>query len=172
VPGGIERIGVWDRHGEFKTYFVEGIPEFPTISNRLLFNENNLIVVTFVSSPTSERFKNSYLLPKPGVRLNLADLVENLPSGADLGFILDLNDHGNMIGLGSLGAYLLERIDEHESGTTRASAAQALSAATGTRTASPTAAVVPRRHLPPPHALKAGSTLPQDTLESLLSRHP
>jgi hypothetical protein len=36
VAGGLERIGVWKKSGEFSTYFVEGTPEFPTISNRLL----------------------------------------------------------------------------------------------------------------------------------------
>jgi hypothetical protein len=97
VSGGIERIGVWDRDGVFQSYFVEGVPEFPTISNHLLFNDNNLVVITNVSSPTSER-ANSYLVPKPGVRLNLADLVENLPAGQNLRFITDINNHGDMIG--------------------------------------------------------------------------
>jgi hypothetical protein len=101
----IERIGVWDRDGEFQTYFVEDI-----VSNRLLFNDHNLIVITRISSPASESLKNSYLVPEPGVRLNLADLVENLPVGVNLSFILDINNHGDMIGLGSQGAFLLERI--------------------------------------------------------------
>ena len=108
VSGGLERIGVWDRKGKFKTYFVEGTPEFPTISNDLLFNDNNLIVITFVTSPASER-GNSYLVPQPGIRLNIADLVENLPEGQDLGFIVDINNHGSMIGFGSQGNFLLER---------------------------------------------------------------
>ena len=111
--GGLERIGIWNRKGKFKTYFVEGTPEFPTISNRLLFNDNNLIVITVVTRPASET-DNSYLVPKPGVRLNLADLVENLPSGANLSSIQDLNDHGNIIGGGSLGTFLLERIEEDD----------------------------------------------------------
>jgi hypothetical protein len=109
VSGGLERIGVWDREGEFKTYFVEGTPEFPTVSNHLLFNDNNLIVITSVSSPASER-GNSYLVPEPDIRLNIADLVENLPEGQDLGFIVDINNHGSMIGFGSQGSsFLLER---------------------------------------------------------------
>lgn len=116
VPGGLERVGVWDRRSHFKTYFVEGTPEFPTISNHLLFNDNNLIVITRVSSPASEAFKNSYLVPKPGVRLNLADLVENLPVGLNPGFILDINNHGDMIGfdLFGSGVFLLERIGGRE----------------------------------------------------------
>lgn len=121
VPSGRERIGVWDRHGTFKTYFTEGTPEFPTISNSLRFNDNNLIVITFVSRGADRG--NSYLVPKPGVRLNLANLVENLPSGADLFSIRDLNNHGNMIGFSfSLGEFLLERIDKDESCTMAAAA--------------------------------------------------
>jgi hypothetical protein len=113
VSGGIERIGVWNRDGVFQTYFVEGVPEFPTISNRLLFNDNNLIVITNVSSPTSER-ANSYLVPKPGVRLNLADLVENLPAGQNPNVIIDINNHGDMLGWSVEGfsiqdVFLLER---------------------------------------------------------------
>jgi len=95
-----ERVGVWDRNGDFKTYFDETIS-----SDALLFNDNNLIVITLAPG------NNSYLVPKPGVRLNLADLVENLPAGQDLRFILDMNNHGNMIGSSSTGNnFLLELV--------------------------------------------------------------
>jgi len=98
-----ERIGLWDRKGNFKTYFDETI-----VSNALLFNDHNLIVITL----TSDR-QNSYLVPKPGVRLNLADLVENLPLGAKLSNINDINNKGDMIGFGCSEAgcfsFLLER---------------------------------------------------------------
>ena len=108
---GIERIGVWSREGKFKTYFVEGTPEFPTISNRLLFNDNNLILITLVTSPAAER-DNTYLVPKPGVRYNLADLVENLPAGpGPLWWIVGLNNHGDIIGFNRNSEdFLLERI--------------------------------------------------------------
>jgi hypothetical protein len=110
VAGGIERIGVWSRDGRFQPYFVEGVTEFPTISNALLFNENNLIVIAFVTNPPPER-GNSYLVPKPGVRLNLADLVENLPPGAGvLRFITGINEHGDLVGFGAAGGFLLERV--------------------------------------------------------------
>jgi len=109
VCGGVERIGVWDGHGKFRTYFVGGTPEFPTISNELQFNDNNLIVITLVSSPASDRMK-SYVVPKPGVRLDVADLVGNLPAGVDLSFIRDINNHGDMIGFG----FLLKRIGSGE----------------------------------------------------------
>lgn len=102
--GGVERIGMWNPKGEFQTYFVEGTPQYPTISSRLLFNDNNLIVITLIQGE-----RTSYLVPKPGVRLNLADLVDNLPSGQDLFYMLAMNNHGNMIGFGSQGTFLLER---------------------------------------------------------------
>lgn len=104
VNGALERIGVWNRNGEFQTYFVEGTPAFPTVSNRLCFNDNNLIVI----SATNDR--NSYIVPKPGERLNLADLVDNLPSGpSPLSVVFAVNNYGNMIGLGTSGFFLLER---------------------------------------------------------------
>ena len=99
-----ERIGVWDRNGDFKTYFDETIN-----TSRLVFNDNNLIVITLVFSPASER-GNSYLVPKPGVRLNLADLVENLPSGQNLSWIFGINNHGDMCSFGDQGSFLLERV--------------------------------------------------------------
>ncbi|MER2511611.1 MAG: hypothetical protein ABTQ25_04185 [Nitrosomonas ureae] len=104
--GAIERIGVWNAAGKFRTYFVEGTPEFPTISNRLRFNDNNMILITFVTRPSSER-GNSYLVPKPGVRLNVADLVTGMPPDLFLPFFFleGINNHGNI-----LGGFLLERI--------------------------------------------------------------
>lgn len=106
--GAIERIGVWDAQGKFHTYFVEGTPEFPTISNRLRFNDNNMILITAVTSPESE-FGNSYLVPKPGVRLNLADLVTGVPPDLFLPFFFlqGINNQGNILGF-----FLLERIGQ------------------------------------------------------------
>jgi hypothetical protein len=94
-----ERIGVWHRNGHFKTYFDETIS-----SGALQFNDNNLIVITLAPG------NNSYLVPKPGVRVNLADLVENLPSGQNLRYITGINNHGDMLGSGGQGSFLLERI--------------------------------------------------------------
>ena len=95
---GIERIGIWDRHNRFKTYFVEGTTEYPTISNNLEFNDNNLIVISSISSPVEERF-HSYLVPKPGVRIDLESIVKNKPDGtAGITSIMQMNDRGDMIG--------------------------------------------------------------------------
>jgi hypothetical protein len=100
-----ERIGVWNAKGEFQTYFVEGTPEFPTVSNFLAFNNNNLIAISETTDNTS------YLVPKPGVRLNLADLVTNLPPGPGaLYSIRHVNAHGDLLGFGFNDTFLLERV--------------------------------------------------------------
>src|SRR6185436_14279258 len=99
IDGGLENIGVWDRSGVFHTYFVEGAPPFPlTVSNRLCFNDNNLIVISGIRAP-AEEVGNSYLVPRPDVRIKLADLVDNLPQGVKLRAVFQVNNHGSMIGL-------------------------------------------------------------------------
>ncbi len=102
---GLERVGVWDEAGLFMPYFVEGTPEFPTISNKLLINDNNLIVIT----QTLTADDTSYIVPEPGVRLNLADLTDDLPAPDALSFIAALNNHADMVGFGSVGNFLLKR---------------------------------------------------------------
>jgi hypothetical protein len=107
VFGGLERIGVWDSANRFHTYFIEGTPEFPTISNRLLFNDENLIVITAANDG------HSYIVPQPGQRLNLADLTENLPAEPfPLSNVQAINQRGSLVGYGSGGQqFLLQRID-------------------------------------------------------------
>jgi hypothetical protein len=105
-----ERIGVWERNGLFDTYFVEG----DVSSSKLLFNEDNLIVITLQNSGGSSPH-NSYIVPRPGVRLNLADLVVNFSAGQELSSIADLNNHGDMIGSTFTGAnFLLQRLDDDD----------------------------------------------------------
>jgi hypothetical protein len=180
VAGGIERVGVWDREAEFKTYFVEGIPEFPTISNWLRFNDNNLIVITYVLSPAAERLKNSYLVPKPGVRLNLADLVENLPPQQNVSLIININNHGDMIGYSAPNfaikdVFLLERMDTKGAASSAAANTAHTSSSdmeNGQHAIPAAAATILRRHMPPPYASKSGTALPQSPLESLLLQLP
>ncbi|TDN58892.1 hypothetical protein [Paraburkholderia sp. BL10I2N1] len=134
-----ERIGVWGRNGVFYTYLVENVS-----SNRLLFNDNNLIVITEIFSTHI-----SYIVPKPGVRLNLADLVVNLPAGQDLYFIRDLNNHGDMIGSSSTGAYfLLQRLEEEDR------QAYATPVVNNARRAIPPAVIMHKRLLPQLRQLK------------------
>jgi hypothetical protein len=109
VSGGLERIGAWhDR--TFQTYFVEGTPEFPTVSNRLLWNRNGLIVITDTAGPDL----GSYLVPAPGVRLRLADLSDHLPTWT---VIQGVNGRGDLVGAGGSSraiieeTFLLERAD-------------------------------------------------------------
>ena len=55
-----------------------------------MWNEQGLIVV----SNTSD--ENTYLVPSPGVRLNLADLVTNPPAASPLQAIA-VNDRGDIV---------------------------------------------------------------------------
>jgi hypothetical protein len=87
----IERIGKWNRETTFETHFVEGTPEFPTVSNQLIWNESELIVVSLTTDG------NTYLVPKPGVRLDLQDLVVD-GAVVPLGLIaLDINERGDFV---------------------------------------------------------------------------
>lgn len=92
--GGDENIGVWDPSGKFHTYFTEGIPSVPTLSNNLLFNDLNQIVITETTDGTS------YLVDPLGVRTNLASLTVNLPTGFRLEDVTAINDNGTIVGLG------------------------------------------------------------------------
>ena len=106
VFGAIERIGFW-RGTTFHTRFVEGTPEFPTVSNALRWNDRGLIVATATSD------SNSYLIPRAGVRLNLADLADRLPPWTN---IIDVNNGGDLVGVGGSApgvieeAFLLKRL--------------------------------------------------------------
>lgn len=95
-------IGIWDRKGNFKPY-IEGV------CCTALFNDKNLIVVT------GDPDKN-YLVPSPGVLLNVEDLLVN-PADLDtqLSNVVDINNNGDMIGLGPWNgtrfpAFLLRRL--------------------------------------------------------------
>ncbi len=98
--------GIWDRQGNFKSYF-EGINYFA------LFNNKNLIVLT----QNFDTDNNSYLVPRPGVRLNIMDLLDN-PADADVQLVavVDINNHGDMTGYGCdvdfnlCGGFLLHRV--------------------------------------------------------------
>ena len=95
VPGERERIGFWDAGGTFHEWFVEGTPEVPTVSNRLLWNAAGLIVITDARRASD----SSYIVPRPGVRLDLADITTGgtLPPKT---LIHAVNDRGDLIGQG------------------------------------------------------------------------
>ncbi len=108
VSGHLERIGVW--HGTtFHTYFVEGTPAIPTVSNALLWNGVGLIVITW----TDVADQSSYIVPTPGVRINLADVSDHFPAWSS---IVGVNDEGDLIGGGGSqyfneeDTFLLERV--------------------------------------------------------------
>jgi hypothetical protein len=132
----LERIGVW-HDKTFKTYFVEGTPAFPTVSNQLLWNEPGLIVITRTSLPDL----NSYVVPKPDMRVKRADITDTLPAWTTMS---DVNDHGNILGLGGSSyfnvehTFLLKRVD----GDVQQAAPQSLNA---THVAMPQPSQCPRK---------------------------
>jgi hypothetical protein len=101
IFGSTERIGVWDATGVFTPYFVEGTLPGSTVSNFLYINNNDLIVITQTTDGTS------YIVPRPGVRLDLEDLVDDLPAGVPnpLYHVRGLNDPGDMFGSDGSGAH-------------------------------------------------------------------
>jgi hypothetical protein len=102
VDGALERIGSWDPAGNFHALFVEGTPQIPTVSNRLLWNTQGLVVIT----NTSASDLNSYIVPRPGLRQNLADITDGgLPAWTS---IADVNDQGDLLGSGGSAYYNVE----------------------------------------------------------------
>jgi hypothetical protein len=98
IPGAIERIGIW-RRGVFDTLFVEGTPETPTISNRLLWNKAGLVVITDTND------LGSYLVPAPGVRRDLRELADVVPPWT---LITGVNDDGDLIGEGGTARFSID----------------------------------------------------------------
>lgn len=111
-----ERIGIWDRFGHFTTYYDETIN-----TDFLAFNDQNQIL-----QPVQG--EGAYLLPRPGVRLNLADLVEDLPPGTELDSAVQINNRGDIFGTFP-SFFLLKRIctseDESEANAMAEAAALA-----------------------------------------------
>jgi hypothetical protein len=102
--GTIQRIGKWNRKNQFETSVIGGTgnPAFPVITNSLTWNEQGLIVL----SNTDDG--NAYLVPSPGVRLNLADLVKNGPV-ASLLQVIAVNDRADLVAAGGEGSVFLFR---------------------------------------------------------------
>jgi hypothetical protein len=86
-PNYHERVGVWDQKGVFQTFFFETIN-----TNTLVFNDPGDIVITNSSDG------NSYLVPKPGTRLNLADITSGIPAGVQLSQVVGIDNAGNIAG--------------------------------------------------------------------------
>jgi len=82
-----ERVGVWDHSGVFQTYFFETLN-----TSTLVFNDRDEIVITNSSDG------NSYLVPTPGTRLDLASLTANVPAGLQLSLVVSIDNAGNITG--------------------------------------------------------------------------
>jgi hypothetical protein len=85
-PNYHERVGIW-HNGVFQTFFFETIN-----TNTLVFNDRDEIVITNSSDG------NSYLVPKPGTRLNLADITTGVPDGVLLVQVVGIDNAGNIAG--------------------------------------------------------------------------
>jgi hypothetical protein len=109
-------IGIWNKKGDFSPYLING----SSLCCSLLFNDDNLIVTTFnYEAYNAGNFDilKSYLSPKPGVLIDIEKLVVNKSDiKTKLFNILDINNNGDMIGIGlpnSFGsdpAFLLKRL--------------------------------------------------------------
>jgi hypothetical protein len=87
----MEHIGVWDRRGNFTTYFTEGTTQYPTVSNMVSFNDKDQIVI----SATTDG--HVYLVPSIGARIDLNSLVPELPPNAA---VYGINNRGWIVGVG------------------------------------------------------------------------
>jgi len=105
--GGSEVIGIW-RGTEFVIVLEPAKLEPAVVSNDLLWNRQGLIVITSAVAATGE---HSYIVPRPGVRFDLHELVDALPSSS---LITNLNDRGDMVGTSrtdDFTPFLLERVE-------------------------------------------------------------
>jgi hypothetical protein len=88
--GSEEHIGTWNQANAFSTLFTEGTAQFPTRSAQLTWNRDGLV---FVSRTTDER---TYLIAKPGVRVDLASLVATSNAPTRLA-VLSVNERGDFL---------------------------------------------------------------------------
>jgi len=72
-PSGAEDIGTWDRRGRFQPFYTLGTPEDPVRFSPVAWNDRGLIV------GTEARGTALYVIPRPGVRLNVDELLVNGP---------------------------------------------------------------------------------------------
>jgi hypothetical protein len=107
-----EHIGIWDHRGTFRPHFTEGTTQYPTVSNALVFNDWDKIVITQTTDGTS------YIVPSVGKRYDLAPLVINLPAADNnqVPFVTGINDHGLIVGLDSVGGFVLIPQDDDHGG--------------------------------------------------------
>ncbi len=82
-----ERVGIWGANNVFQTYFFETIN-----TQELFFNDRDEIVITESSDG------ESYLVPSPGTRLDLASITSNVPDGVTLSQVVGIDNAGNIAG--------------------------------------------------------------------------
>lgn len=103
-------LDIWDQKGKFTSYYQGYL-------GANLFNDKNLIVLGYFTNPDF----NAYIVPSPGVMLNVQDLIVNLTDvKSPLQWITDVNNNGDMVGMGPYNAeldnfptFFLKRISNH-----------------------------------------------------------
>lgn len=75
---GVQSLGTWDRRSRFEVLYTQGTPEDPVRVSPVVWNDRGLIVATDVLSDAM------YVIPRPGLRLDLDELLTNgpVPPGA------------------------------------------------------------------------------------------
>jgi hypothetical protein len=97
--GSSQRVGKWNRNNRFEISFVS---EPPNLANNVHWNESGLIVVSGAGDG------NTFVVPAPGVSLNLADLVKNAQAPAFLG-VIAVNQRGDIVGAAEASVFLFLR---------------------------------------------------------------
>lgn len=89
-PNYHERVGIWGASNVFQPFFEETI-----VTNLLVFNDRDQIVISNSSDG------NSYLVPAPGTRLDLATITDNVPAGLQLAQVVSIDNESNITGFGA-----------------------------------------------------------------------
>jgi probable HAF family extracellular repeat protein len=106
-----EHIGTWDGRGNFTVHFTEGTTQYPTLSDNLVFNDRDQIVI----SETTDL--KSYIVPTVGHRDDLDTLVVNLPAITQPLFdVVGINDDGVIAGWNFETGFVLVPLDHDDEG--------------------------------------------------------
>ena len=106
-----EHIGTWDRQGNFTVHFTEGTAQYPTVSNGLVFNDRDQIVISLTTD------QKSYIVPKVGQRDDLDTLVVNLPTLPQPLFdVVGINNAGVITGWNFETGFVLVPLDHDDEG--------------------------------------------------------
>lgn len=99
-------VGIWDANWKFTAYGISA-----SGAKSIVFNNNRLIVESVPQEESTSYPESCSLLLKQDVRLDVAQLTQNMPANDKLLGIYDINNVGDMIGYSRHEMFLLQRID-------------------------------------------------------------